>query len=170
MTADARFQGVHPKSSFGFGGRFSGPVTLGTWFQGRRQNSSFSCFLAIFVGYSTLFWVPGAIFVARDPRFTVSGPTSKLVIFAFLAGSVAYSTLFWVSETIFVASDRWCTLLGRTKKLVVFGPFWVPGAIFGAHDARSTVSGPTSKLVVFAFSSRFCGHTLLGAGDDFRGP
>ena len=80
------------------------------------------------MGYSTLFWVPGAIFVARDPRFTVSGPTSKLVVYAFSGLFVVYSTLFWV-----------------------------PGAIFGARDPRFTVSAPTSKLIVFAFSARFRG-------------
>ena len=60
------------------------PVTPGTRFQGVRQNSSFSRFLAVFVGYNTLFWVPWTIFAARDPRYTVSEATSKLVIFAFL--------------------------------------------------------------------------------------
>ena len=36
------------------------------------------------MGYSTLFWVPETIFVASDRRCTVSGRTSKLVVFAFL--------------------------------------------------------------------------------------
>ena len=40
-------------------------------------------FLIVFVGYSTLFWVPGTIFGARDSRYTVSGATTKLVVFAF---------------------------------------------------------------------------------------
>ena len=60
---------------FGFRGRFSGSVTTGTWFRGRCQNSSVSRFLTDFVGYSTLFWVPGTIFGARDPRNSVSGAT-----------------------------------------------------------------------------------------------
>ena len=50
---------------------------------GRRLYSSFSRFLAVFVGYSALFGILGTIFGARDRRYTVSGVTSLLVVFAF---------------------------------------------------------------------------------------
>ena len=66
------------------------------------------------MGYSTLFWVPGAIFGARVPRFTVSGPTSKLIVF------VGYNTLFWVPGAIFGARDPQLTVSGPTSKLVIF--------------------------------------------------
>ena len=66
---------------FVFQGQFSGPVTPGTRFQGQRQNSSFVRFSAVFEGYSTLFWLLGTIFVARDPRYRVSGATPKHVVF-----------------------------------------------------------------------------------------
>ena len=51
------------------------------------------------MGYSKLFWVLGTIFGAREPRFTVSGATTKFVVF------VGYSILFRVPGTIFGARD-----------------------------------------------------------------
>ena len=80
---------------FGFRIRLSWPVTAGARFQGVRQNSSFSRFMAVFVGFSTLFRIPGAIFGDRHPRFTISGPTSKHIVFAFSGRFVGYSTIFW---------------------------------------------------------------------------
>ena len=68
---------------FVFRGRFSDPVTPGTRSVGRRRKSLFSCFVAVFVGYGTPFCVPGTIFGARDPWYTVSGATSIVVVFAF---------------------------------------------------------------------------------------
>ena len=142
-------------------------MTVGARFEGVRQNASFSRFLAIYVGYSTLFWEPGKIFVASDPRFMVSGPPSKLVVFAFLDVYVGYSTLFWVLEMFFVASDRGtrfqdqrqnssfsCFLAGFVGYNTLF---WVPATIFGARHPWFTVLGLTSKLIVFAFSGRFRG-------------
>ena len=58
-------------------------MTPGTWSLGRRRKSSFSHFVAVFVCHSTLFWIRGTIFGARDPRYTVSGMTYLLVVFAF---------------------------------------------------------------------------------------
>ena len=112
----------------GFQERFSEPVTPGTRFQGRRQNSSFSRFLAVFVGYSTLFRVPGTISEPVTPGTRFQGRRQNSTFSRFLAVFVGYSTLFRV-----------------------------PGTIFGARVPRYTVSRATSKLIVFAFSGRFRG-------------
>ena len=101
--------------SFCFRGRFSGPVTPVTMFGGGRRNSLFSRSLAVFVGYSTQFLLPGTIFGARDARYTISGPTSKLIVF---------------------------NISGRFRGLYTT-QFCVPGIIFGNRVPRYTVSGAT---------------------------
>ena len=82
------------------------------------------------MGYSTLFWVPGMIYGDRDPRYTVSGATSELVVSRFPAVFVGYSTLFWVSGTIFGARDPRYWVSGATPKHVVFWPFLCAIALF----------------------------------------
>ena len=97
-------------------------------------------FLDVFVVYSTLFLVPGTIFGARDPRYTVSGATSKLIIFASLG---RFRGMFWVPGTIYADHNLRYTVSGPTSKLVIFAffvgystLFWVTGTIFGASDLR----------------------------------
>ena len=46
---------------------------------GRRQNSSIWLFLAIFMGYSTLFLGPGAISMSRDTGYMKIGTSSKFI-------------------------------------------------------------------------------------------
>ena len=141
-------------------------MTPGTQFQGRHQNSAFSRFLAVVVGYSTLFRVPGTIFGDRDPRDTVSGATSKLVVFAFSGRFRGLAHCLGFRDD-FGARDPRYTVSRATSKLVIFAfsrrfrglwhTFRVPGTIFGARDPRYKISRATSKLVVFAFSGRFRG-------------
>ena len=111
------------------------------------------------MGYSTLFWVRGTIFGASDPRYTVLGPTSKLVVFAFSGRLVGYITMFWVPGRFSVPVTPGSRFLGRRQNssfsrfLDVFVGFntlfCVPRMIFGARNPRYTVTGAMSKLVVF---------------------
>ena len=149
-------------------GRFSGPVTPGPRFQGRRQNSSFLRFLAIFMGNNTLFWATETMFVSVTPRTRFQGRRQNLSFSRFLAVFVGHSTLFWVPEMIFVASDRRCMISSAYVKTHYFRVFWpfswaiarcfgFRGLFSGARHPRFTVSGPTSKLIVLAFFGRFRG-------------
>ena len=62
------------------GGRFSCPLTPGTRLFGCCQNSSFRASFAVFVGYNTLFWGPGTVLMALDPRYIAIWTSSKLVV------------------------------------------------------------------------------------------
>ena len=84
----------------GFRERFSEPVTPGTRFQGRRQNSSFSRFLAVFVGYSTLLGFRGQFSEPVTPGTRFQGRRQNSTFSCFLAIFVGYSTLFRVLGTI----------------------------------------------------------------------
>ena len=86
---------------FGIRARFRWPVTPGTQLFGRRQNSSFRAFLAVFVGYNTLFWGPGTVLMALDPRYIAIWTSSKLVVLSISGRFVGYNTLFWGSEDDF---------------------------------------------------------------------
>ena len=54
-------------------------VTPGTRKLGRRQKSSISSFLAVFMGYSTQFLALETISMAHDPGYTLIRTSSKLV-------------------------------------------------------------------------------------------
>ena len=159
-----------------FRGRFSGRVTLGSRFRGPRQNSSFLRFLAVFLGYSTQFWVPGTTFGARDPSSWFRGRRENSSFswaiahcFGFrgrFSGPVTTGTRFRGRRQNSSFSRFLAVFVGYSTL------FWVPGTIFGDRAPRYTVSGATSKIIVFAFSGCFRGpwHSVLCSRDDFRGP
>jgi hypothetical protein len=73
---------------FRFSGRFPSIVTIGTWFEWCRQNTYFSCFLPIFVGYSAQFLVPRTILatVYTDTWFEGHRETSFFMFYAHFRG------------------------------------------------------------------------------------
>jgi hypothetical protein len=60
-------------------------VTTDTWFEGHCQNSAFSCFLPIFLGYSTEFSIAGIISGDCDHRYMIWVASPKLIFFLFSA-------------------------------------------------------------------------------------
>ena len=114
------------------------PVTPGTRPFRRRQNSSFPPFMAIYVCYSTMFWCPGKIQMARDPRDTAIWTSSKLVV---LDISDHFRGLFGRRQNSSLRS--FMTIFVRYRTL-----FWRPGTISMSRDPRYTAIWTSSKLVV----------------------
>ena len=157
-------------------------MTLGTRLFGRRQNLSFRAFLAVCVGYNTLFWGPGTVLVSLDPRYTAIWTWSKLVILSISGRFCGLITHCFGVRGRF----RWPvtpgTRLFRCRQnsslrafLAVFVRynilFWGPGTVLMALDPRYIAIWTSSKLVVFSISGRFRGlHTVLGVRGRFRWP
>ena len=99
-------------------------MTPGTRKLGRRQNSSILSFLAVFVGYSTWFFVPEMISTARDSGYIKIGTSSKLVDFI-ISGRFhgQLHTVFFVSGTISTARGPRYTKIGTSSKLIDFVKF-----------------------------------------------
>jgi hypothetical protein len=94
---------------FWFPGRFPARVTTDTWFERRRKNLCFSCFLppfswaiahsfhvfAHFMGFSAHFLVPWMISSYRNHRYQFWEASQKLVFFMFSTSiSMGYSSEF----------------------------------------------------------------------------
>ena len=82
----------------------------GTRFQVSHQNSQFCPILACFVGYCSPFWSIGAISTVHEPRYTLPGRSSKLVVWS-------DSSLFWGTGAISTVHEPRYTLPGRSSEL-----------------------------------------------------
>src|SRR4051812_6330057 len=97
--------------SFGVLGRFTTTVRTRYMFDGTTKNSSFSCFLDVFMSYFPHFWGSG--------RFTCLTVMTKILLFScFVAVCMSYFPQFGRSRVIYMF-ERY------DQKLVVFCVLWL---------------------------------------------
>ena len=94
-------------------------MTPGTRLFGRHQNSSFRAFLAVCVGYNTLFWGPGRFRWPVTLGTQLFGRRQNSSFRAFLVVFVGYNTLFWGPGTVFMSLDPRYTAIWTSSKHVV---------------------------------------------------
>src|SRR5215216_7559677 len=107
------------------------------------RNTSFSCFMAVFMSYCPLFWVKGrSTTTVRSDTFS-RDITKNFSFSCFLAVFMSYCPHFWGSM-----------------------------ASFMAHKAGYMFESYEQKLIVFVFSCRFHEllPIFLGFHGEFHGP
>ena len=60
------------------------------------RNSSFSCFMAVFMSYCQLFWGSTAIYNDLKTQRRIESYAKKLVVFVFVDIFMSYDHGFWV--------------------------------------------------------------------------